>query len=328
MDFPLDLSVVIPLQNEEGNVYALHRALVAALEPLGRTFELILVNDGSTDRTGELLDALASRDRRVKPLHFTRNFGQSAALSAGFEAAGGERIVTLDGDLQNDPADIPRLLALLETGGYRVVSGWRQQRAERAVLRILPSLLANRLIALVSGLPSRDNGCSLKCYRAEVVRGVYLPHGYHRYLPAVLGVRAEEFSQIKVAHRSRHAGRSHYGITRLFAVLATLPALPFIRYGAVQALRRLQAATQLAYAFVVAAGLALVVRRWGMGVSLGVTGLLLGSLAGTVKAQLVEWVETQRQRPFELSTAPGLVASVATPLSGETAASGIPVLRS
>ena len=299
------LSVVIPLQNEEGNINILYPALIEVLEPTGREFEIILVNDGSTDRTGDLLDELASRDPQVKPVHFTRNFGQAAALSAGFEAARGSLIVTLDGDLQNDPADIPQMLELLESGGYRVVSGWRQQRSERAVSRVLPSLVANWLIALVAGLPSRDNGCSLKCYRAEVVKGVYLPHGYHRYLPAVLGVRPEEFAQLKVAHRPRHSGHSHYGISRLCAVLATLPALPWIKGNPVAALRRVRAIYRFACTMIGTACVALITRHSGWGFSLGAAGLLLFSLTGMVEIQLDEWVTTQRSRPFQVRQAAG-----------------------
>ena len=300
MDSPPELSVVIPLHNEEGNVVALHQALVSALEPLDRPFELLLVDDGSTDRTSELLDELAASDLRVTPIHLSRNFGQSAALSAGFEAVRGAYVVTLDGDLQNDPADIPRLLELLESGGYRVVSGWRRQRAERATSRRLPSLVANRLIAMVMGLPSRDNGCSLKCYRAEVVKGVYLPHGYHRYLPAILGVKPDEFAQVEVTHRPRHSGVSHYGIGRLFSVLATLPGLPGIKSGAPSAVRKVRSASRLACGFVVVACLALLIHRWGLAVSLGVSGVLLCSLTGAAEFQLQEWIETQRSRPFEV----------------------------
>ena len=300
---PLSLSIVVPLQNEQGNVGALYQALIEALEPMGREFEIILVNDGSTDCTGDLLDALALCDARVQPLHLTRNFGQAAALSAGFETARGTLIVTLDGDLQNDPADIPRLLELLETGGYRVVSGWRQQRAERAMSRVLPSLVANWLIARIVGLPSRDNGCSLKCYRAEVVKGVYLPHGYHRYLPAILAVRPEEFAQLQVAHRPRHSGHSHYDITRLFAVLATLPALPGIKGGPAVALQKVRTLSRVACVVIWAACLALITRHGGWGLSLGVVGLLLFSLTGSVEAQLNEWVKTQRSRPFQVRPA-------------------------
>jgi hypothetical protein len=311
------LSIVVPLQNEQGNVGALYQALVEALEPTGREFEIILVNDGSTDRTGDLVERLAGADVRVKPLHLARNFGQAAALSAGFEAARGARIVTLDGDLQNDPADIPRLLELLETGGYRVVSGWRGQRAERAASRVLPSRAANWLIARVAGLPSRDNGCSLKCYRAEVVKGVYLPHGYHRYLPAILGVRPEEFAQLQVAHRPRHSGHSHYGLARFFAVLATLPALPGIKGGAAAALHRVRALSRWACWLIWAACLALITHRGGLGFALGAVGLLLLSLTGVVEVQLHQWVETQRSRPFLLRPPTESAGTPPQPRSGE-----------
>src|SRR5438876_104430 len=160
-----ELSVVTPLHNEEANVCALFQAICAALEPLGRSFEVLLVDDGSTDSTGDLLDELADDDPRLSPVHLDGNFGEAAALCAGFEQARAPVILTLDGDLQNDPADLPRLLELLEEGGYRAVSGWRRQRQEQFLQRVLPSQAANWLIARVTGVPSRDNGCGLKAYR-------------------------------------------------------------------------------------------------------------------------------------------------------------------
>jgi len=223
-------SVVAPLHNEAGNVEALHQAIAAALQPLPGGFEILLVDDGSSDDTGPIIDRLARADRRVRPLHLARNCGQSAALSAGFAYARGQIVLTLDGDLQNDPADFPILLDALREP-VRVVSGWRRNRRDGFWLRTLPSRAANWLIAAVTRLPSRDTGCCLKAYRAEVVRGARLPAGMHRFLPAVLGVRAGEFAEVEVSHHPRTWGASHYGLSRLLVVLRDLCVMPLIQRG-------------------------------------------------------------------------------------------------
>lgn len=230
----IELSVVVPLHNEVGNVTPLVEQICTALGPLQRPYEILLVNDGSTDGTGELIDVLAERNALVHPLHLDGNYGQASALSAGFAHAQGDFVLTLDGDLQNDPAELPRLLRLLEEGDYRVVSGWRKRRSEARdtywgfLCRVLPSRAANYLIGAVTGLPSEDNGCSLKAYRREVVRDVQLPAGMHRFIPAVFGVRKAEFAQVEVSHRARHSGKSHYGLSRVVAVLRDLLTLPYL----------------------------------------------------------------------------------------------------
>jgi len=225
---PLAYSVVAPLHNEAGNVEPLLAAILAAMERLPGEYEVILVDDGSDDGTGDRLERLAATEPRLRPLRLRRNYGQSAALTAGFAHAGGEVILTLDGDLQNDPADFGKLLDLLHEP-IRVVSGWRKRRRDGFWLRALPSTAANALIRWLTGLPTRDTGCCLKAYRAEVVRGVSLPAGMHRFLPAAFGVRAGEFAQVEVSHRPRQWGRSHYGLSRLFRVLWDLCALPLIQ---------------------------------------------------------------------------------------------------
>ncbi len=299
-----ELSVVAPLHNEAGNVCALFGAICAAMEPLGRPFEVLLVDDGSADATGALLDEMAAEDSRLRPIHLDGNFGEAAALCAGFEQAQGEIILTLDGDMQNDPADLPRLLALLEEGGYRAVSGWRRNRQETLVVRVLPSLVANWLIARVTGVPSRDNGCGLKAYRAEVVQGIYLPHGLHRFMPAVFGVRAEAFAQIEVKDRARQAGRSHYGLSRLFAVLRDLMVIPYLPGQARQALVWMNLLLASAILLVMGALVSFGFHDGGAGLLLGISAAVLLAYTQCVRANLQRWLRAQSEKTFRIRGAP------------------------
>lgn len=222
-----EISVVVPVFNEAENVEDLHRQLTAALEPLRRPYELLLVDDGSTDGTRGKLLALEARDERVRPVLLRRNFGQTAAFSAGFDRARGDVVVTSDGDLQNDPADIPRLLARLEEGDLDMVCGWRKSRHDPLSKRV-PSWFANRLISWSTGVLLHDYGCSLKAMRAEVVRGMRLYGEMHRFIPAVaswMGVRLEE---MPVNHRPRTRGTSKYGIGRTARVLLDLFTVKFL----------------------------------------------------------------------------------------------------
>jgi glycosyltransferase involved in cell wall biosynthesis len=295
-----ELCVVAPLHNEEANVCALFQAICAALEPLGRSFEVLLVDDGSTDSTGDMLDELAADDPRLSPVHLDGNFGEAAALCAGFEKARAPIILTLDGDLQNDPADLPRLLALLEEGGYRAVSGWRRRRQERFLQRVLPSLTANWLIAHVTGVPSRDNGCGLKAYHAGVVKGVYLPHGLHRFMPAVFGVRAREFAQLEVTDRRRRAGRSHYGLSRSFAVLRDLMVIPYLLRDPRRALGWMEALAGAAWLAALAALMLLALSHWAAGLFLGVVASLLLAYAQCIRANLRRWIRAQSEKTFRI----------------------------
>ncbi len=222
------ISVVIPVHNEEKNIKPLYEELKKVLETLGEDYEIIYVNDGSTDRSAEILLELKRKDPRIRVLEMDTNRGEAAALTAGFWHARGEVVVSLDGDGQNDPAYIPQLLAKLREG-YQVVSGRRLKRKEPFLTRVLPSLVANHLIGFVTGVWVKDNGCSLKAYRAEVVRRVQIPHGFHRFIPAVFGVRNEEVAEIPVVDRPRRFGRSHYGLTRTFEVLRELLTFPFLQ---------------------------------------------------------------------------------------------------
>src|SRR5262245_17612298 len=224
------LSLVVPFCNEEGNIDAVYRELRLVVEGLGSTYECVFVNDGSTDRTGAILDEIASTDRWVRVVHLPENRGEAAALSAGFQQARGRVVVTLDGDGQNDPHDIPLLLAKMDEG-YHVVSGWRRDRQEAYWPRVLPSRLANRLIAWVTGIPVHDCGCGLKVYRRETLAGLALPAGMHRFLPVILRVAAETVAEVPVKDRVRQSGRSHYGLSRMFFVLRDLLPVHCIRRG-------------------------------------------------------------------------------------------------
>jgi glycosyltransferase involved in cell wall biosynthesis len=198
-----------------------YQELRAVAETLRRTYECVFVNDGSVDQTAAILDDIAQKDPRVRVIHLARNQGEAAALSAGFQHARGRTVVTLDGDGQNDPHDIPALLAKMDEG-YPVVSGWRRKRQEDYWKRILPSRLANSLIAWATGVPIHDCGCGLKAYRREILSGVSLPEGMHRFLPTILRVPPEAVAEVPVNDRMRVTGSSHYGLGRIFAVLRDL----------------------------------------------------------------------------------------------------------
>jgi glycosyltransferase involved in cell wall biosynthesis len=224
----MDLSIVVPLYNEAANLPLLVEQLLAALRPLGRHFELVLVDDGSRDGSPAVLEDLSRRVPELVAVLLRRNYGQTAAMAAGFDASRGAVIVTLDGDLQNDPADIPLLLAQLSEG-YDLVSGWRHQRQDAAVSRLLPSRLANRLIARVTGVKLHDYGCSLKAYRREVVDDLNLYGELHRFLPVLAAIEGARIGEVKVRHHPRRHGSSNYGIDRTLRVLMDLLTVWFMK---------------------------------------------------------------------------------------------------
>ncbi|MBI2299203.1 MAG: glycosyltransferase family 2 protein [Armatimonadetes bacterium] len=226
MSSPVELSVVIPIYNEVECLPELHRQLTAALEPLGRAYEIILVDDGSSDGSREQLRAIAADDPHVLALLFRRNLGQTPAMQAGFDHARGEVVLALDGDLQNDPADFPRLLARLDEG-YDIVSGWRVDRADDEV-RKLPSRIANRLLQSISGQDLHDTGCCLKAYRREVLRHVRLYGQLHRFIPALASACGARVTEIPVQHHPRTLGTSKYGIGRTTKVICDMVLLKFI----------------------------------------------------------------------------------------------------
>ncbi|MDQ3815343.1 MAG: glycosyltransferase family 2 protein [Armatimonadota bacterium] len=222
----MELSIVVPVYNEEENVVPLHGKLDAALSALGLNYEILYVDDGSRDRSFALLEEIAGRDSHVKLIRFRRNFGQTAAMAAGMQHASGKVIIPLDADLQNDPADIPRLLVKMDEG-YDVVSGWRKKRKDN-IIRKIPSQLANALISRVSGVALHDYGCSLKAYRAEVIKDVNLYGEMHRFIPAYAAMVGARVTEIPVNHHPRVAGKSKYGMSRIFRVLLDLLVVKFI----------------------------------------------------------------------------------------------------
>lgn len=219
------ISIVVPVLNEEDNVGTLYAEIVESIAD--SSWELIFIDDGSTDETLSKLTDLAKRDDRVRVLKLSRNFGQTAALQAGFDAATGSFIVTLDGDLQNDPHDIPRLIDELEQG-YDVVTGWRKDRKDKTVTRKLPSVIANWLIAKVSGVPLRDNGCALKAYRREVIDRTAIYSDMHRYLVPMMSLSGARIKETVVNHRPRRYGVSKYGLARIFSVSLDLLMLKML----------------------------------------------------------------------------------------------------
>jgi glycosyltransferase involved in cell wall biosynthesis len=222
----VDLSVVIPVFNEAEALPALHKSLTEALDQLRSAGEIVFVDDGSTDGSGAVLDGLAHSDARVQVLHLRRNYGQTAALMAGFQHSTGDVVVPMDGDGQNDPADIPRLLDKLSEG-FDVVSGWRVERDDKFSRR-LPSILANRLISSLLGVPLHDYGCTLKAYRRDVIEDVRLYGEMHRFIPIYAAREGARVTELPVGHHARRFGRSKYGFGRITRVLLDLVTLYFI----------------------------------------------------------------------------------------------------
>jgi glycosyltransferase involved in cell wall biosynthesis len=222
-----DLSVVIPIYNEAQNLEPLHKELADTLRSWGRPHEIIFVDDGSSDGSFEALQKIQAADPNVKVIQFRRNFGQTAAFAAGFREAGGRLIVTSDGDLQNDPRDIPAMVERLEQG-YDIVCGWRRDRKDPFINRRLPSIVANRLISWATGVRLNDYGCSLKVFRAEVVKPLRLYGELHRFLPALASEMGVRIAEVPVNHRARVHGKSKYGITRTVRVMLDLLTVKFL----------------------------------------------------------------------------------------------------
>jgi glycosyltransferase involved in cell wall biosynthesis len=232
----INLSVIVPLYNEQESIRPLYEAIVRAVEPLGRPFEMVFVDDGSKDGTVAMAQALAQRDARLRIVKFRRNYGQTAAMAAGIEHANGEVLVTMDGDLQNDPADIALLLEQIESG-YDVVVGWRHNRQDKLITRKIPSRIANWLIGRVTGVPIRDNGCSLKAFRASLIKRIPLYSEMHRFIPAMASIAGPRVAQIRVRHHARRWGQSKYGLSRLYKVLLDLMVIKTIASFASRPLR-------------------------------------------------------------------------------------------
>ncbi len=225
------LSIIVPVYNEEGNIPLLHQSIQNVLQKQGVSYEIIYVDDGSKDRTFQRLLHLSESDPHTKVIKLRRNFGQTAAISAGFAHSTGEVLVFMDGDLQNDPVDIPRLLKKLDEG-YDVVSGWRKNRQDAKVSRKLPSWIANRVISNVTGTYLHDYGCTLKAYRREVFQHIRLYGEMHRFLPAYAAIAGAMITEIEVTHHARRFGVSKYGISRTVRVILDLITLKFLsNYG-------------------------------------------------------------------------------------------------
>lgn len=224
---PLQLSVVVPVFNEEESIGLLAQKLHDSVSAIGRTYEIILVDDGSKDRTWELMVGITKKYPCFRVIRFRRNFGQTAAMSAGFHAAKGEIVVTLDADLQNDPADIPKLLERTDAG-VDVVSGWRKNRQDTFINRTLPSMIANKLIGKMTGVVLHDFGCSLKAYRREIMKDVHLYGEMHRFIPALASWVGGTVEEVVVSHHARQFGVSKYGISRTFRVVLDLMTVKFL----------------------------------------------------------------------------------------------------
>ncbi len=223
-----DLSVIIPVYNELENIRPLYDALKPVLDGMGVKYEIIFVDDGSTDGTAKAVEGLAS-DPSLRVLEFRRNFGQTAAFSAGFDHARGEVIVTMDGDLQNDPVDIPKLYGMVKDGDYDLVSGWRKNRKDPFINRKLPSMMANWLIGKVTGVRLHDYGCSLKAYRQEVVKNLKLYGEMHRFIPAVANWYGVKVAEVETTHHPRVWGKSKVGISRTVKVFLDLITVKFLQ---------------------------------------------------------------------------------------------------
>jgi glycosyltransferase involved in cell wall biosynthesis len=255
---PPELSIVVPLYNEEESIRPLYAAIVSAVVPLRISFEIVFVDDGSRDATVRLADEIARSDPRVCLVKFRRNYGQTPAMAAGIAQASGDVIVTMDGDLQNDPADISALLRKIEEG-YDIVVGWRFDRQDKLVSRKIPSRIANALIAKVTGVPIKDNGCSLKAYRANLIKKIPLYSEMHRFIPAMASIAGPKIAEIKVQHHARQFGQSKYGLSRIYKVLldmmviktvASFTSRPLLWFGILSVPMLLAAALAFAWTIV------------------------------------------------------------------------------
>jgi len=227
MNKELCFSIVVPFFNEEGNVAILVERIDRELAALNQEFEIICVDDGSSDSTFNVLREIAEVYQSVKVIKLRRNFGQTPAMVAGIEFASGKVVITMDGDLQNDPADIPRLLSKLDEG-YDIVVGWRRNRKDKLISRKIPSMIANRLIGKVTGVPIKDNGCSLKVYKAEVIKNVPLYSEMHRFIPAMAQLVGSRIAEVDVRHHPRIHGVSKYSLSRIYKVLLDLITIKMI----------------------------------------------------------------------------------------------------
>lgn len=222
------VSVTIPVYNEQDNIERLSQKLSAALDDMGREWEVIFINDGSSDNSSDRIDEICGKDTRFKAIHLEANCGQTAAMMAGFDYAKGDIIIPMDADLQNDPDDIKKLLEKMEEG-YDVVSGWRKKRKDNIFLRNIPSAAANRIISMISGVKLHDFGCTMKAYKRDVIKNVKLYGEMHRFIPVYASWHGAKITEIPVTHHKREHGKSKYGIGRVFKVLLDLVVIIFLK---------------------------------------------------------------------------------------------------
>ncbi|MBN2721125.1 MAG: glycosyltransferase family 2 protein [Proteobacteria bacterium] len=283
-----DISIVVPVFNEAENIPELVERTFAAMEALGRPFEMILVDDGSTDESQEVFARLTRERPGLKVIRFSRNYGQTAAFAAGFDIASGGIIVTMDGDLQNPPEEIGRLVEELERRDLDLVSGWRKDRKDRALSRKLPSFFANRIISKITGVKLHDYGCSLKAYRSDVLKGVQLYGELHRFIPVLVSMEGGRIGELPVSHAAREKGKSKYGILRTYKVIVDLMTVTFLKqYG-----DRPQHAFGIFGLFLLGAGIAIDAYLAGLKILTGVDIggrplLLLGTLMIIAGIQLL-----------------------------------------
>lgn len=253
-----DLSVIVPLYNEEESVGPLHEAIVGALDPLGMEYEILFVDDGSRDGTFRKASEIARGDRRLRVIKFRRNYGQTPAMAAGIDHARGRVLITMDGDLQNDPKDIPYFIDRIGEG-FDIVCGIREKRQDKLITRKIPSKVANWLIGKVTGVPIRDNGCSLKAYRSEVIKAIPLYSEMHRFIPAMASIAGSRIAEIPVRHHARKFGTTKYGLSRIYKVLLDLLMIkvvvsfssrPMIWFGGMASLSAVGSILSFAYAIV------------------------------------------------------------------------------
>jgi glycosyltransferase involved in cell wall biosynthesis len=316
------LSVIAPLYNEEDNVRPLYEAVTNALDPTGLDYEMVLVDDGSKDTTLSRAIELAQGDPRVKVVKFRRNCGQTAAMAAGIEYACGDVLVTMDGDLQNDPLDIPMFLETIDSG-YDIVVGWRFKRQDKLFTRKIPSKIANWIIGKVTKVPIKDNGCSLKAYRASVIKHIPLYSEMHRFIPAMASIAAPRIAEVKARHHARRFGKSKYGLSRVYKVLldllviktlASFASSPLLWFGLLAIPLMISGLSLLGYVFVhtlvVGAPISLPIAGCGvifltsafMLVCSGALGELVYNLGDMRDHEFARLTQTLRMRPAHVET--------------------------
>lgn len=269
-----ELSLFLPVLDEEENLRPMHEKIRGALDALGRPAEVIYVDDGSTDKSLEILKEIAAADDRVRVISLRRNYGQTAAMSAGIDAAKGDILIPMDADLQNDPADIGRLLEKLDEG-YDVVSGWRKNRQDKLISRKIPSQIANRVISWIGGVPLHDYGCSLKAYRRDVIQDVKLYGEMHRFIPIYAAWAGARVTEIPVDHHARTRGKSKYGISRTVKVIFDLITIKFMASYQTKPLYVFGTFGMIAFLISMVAGVTAVYFKYGRGVSFILTPLPL-----------------------------------------------------